>query len=325
MNNLNYGINAAQMNKTETDNQDFDYSHVNSIARIATYDDLKSAPRVTTIEPTTTDQFIMNMATKTYEQAKLLGGNIPFTIIKEVSENFIHARFEEITISILDGGNTIRFADQGPGIDDKEKVQLPGFSSAVEPMKQYIRGVGSGLPIVKDYFNEKHGSVTIDDNVLRGAVVTISLKNDSEEPQEPAYATEQQYAEHEQYPRQQYQTSGIAQVNNQSTNQTPYPYQVGNQVMNPYQTANQIYVGTNGRVPLYIPEASNITERGKKCLEILLSEGTLGVTEIAELIDAPTSSVHAELQKLEQADFVQKTAGRKRTLTPIGKTVAMSI
>ncbi len=46
----------------------------------------------------------------------------------------------------MDKGNTIRFADQGPGIAHKDLVQEPGFSSATEPMKRYIRGVGSGLP-----------------------------------------------------------------------------------------------------------------------------------------------------------------------------------
>ena len=151
----------------------FDY--VNSTARIATYDDLRSAPRITEIGPAETNQYIMNIATQTYEQAKLAGGHIPFTIIKEVSENFIHARFTEIIVSILDAGNTIRFADQGPGIADKEKAQRPGFSSAVQGMKPYIRGVGSGLPIVKDYFDESHGTITIEDNISTGAVVTISL------------------------------------------------------------------------------------------------------------------------------------------------------
>ena len=43
-------------------------------------------------------------------------------VIREIVENFIHAHFVEPIISILDGGNTIRFADQGPGIEDKERA-----------------------------------------------------------------------------------------------------------------------------------------------------------------------------------------------------------
>ena len=69
----------------------------------------------------------------------------------------IRDSFKEVVVSILDKGNTIRFADHGPGIPSKEKAQMPGFSSAVEPMKNYIRGVGSGLPIVREYLESSHG------------------------------------------------------------------------------------------------------------------------------------------------------------------------
>lgn len=154
---------------------DFDYSFVDATARVALYDDLKSAPRITKVLPAGTNEFIENLATTVYEQSKLAGGHIPYTLIREVSENFIHAQFREIVVSILDDGNTVRFADQGPGIAEKEKAQQPGFSSAIEPMKEYIRGVGSGFPIVKDYLDDREGSIVIEDNLTTGAVVTVSL------------------------------------------------------------------------------------------------------------------------------------------------------
>lgn len=153
----------------------FDYAFVETIARIAVYDDLRSAPRVIKIQPATTAEFIENLASKIYEQAKIAGGTIPYTVIREVSENFIHAKFAEIIVSILDQGKTIRFSDQGPGIARKDKAQLPGFTSAIEPMKRYIRGVGSGLPIVKDYLDFSNGTITIEDNLECGSVVTVSL------------------------------------------------------------------------------------------------------------------------------------------------------
>lgn len=164
----------------------FNYDFVSSTARIAIYDDLLSAPRILEIKPAPTTEFIENLASTTYEQAQRCGGHIPYTVVREVSENFIHARFTEIIVSILDKGETIRFADQGPGIAQKEKAQLPGFSSAIEPMKHYIRGVGSGLPIVKDYLSLSHGTITIEDNLTAGAVVTISLveKKPQEQPKE---------------------------------------------------------------------------------------------------------------------------------------------
>lgn len=159
----------------------FDYSFVQTVARIACYDDLRSAPRIFEVHPAATADFIENLASKVYEQAKMAGGRIPYTVIREVSENFIHARFAEIIVSILDNGDTIRFADQGPGIVQKEKAQLPGFTSAIEPMKHYIRGVGSGLPIVKDYLDFSHGTISIEDNLGTGAVVTISLTRPQEQ------------------------------------------------------------------------------------------------------------------------------------------------
>ena len=166
----------------------FDYSHVTTTARVALYDDLKSAPRITEIQPDATNEYIEKLTTTIYEQAKLAGGKVPYTLIREVSENFIHAKFQEIVVSILDDGNTIRFADQGPGIQEKEKAQKPGFSSAIEPMKKYIRGVGSGFPIVKDYLDDREGTIIIEDNLVSGAVVTISLEK---KPSEPAVTARQ--------------------------------------------------------------------------------------------------------------------------------------
>ncbi|WP_165248547.1 ATP-binding protein [Adlercreutzia sp. ZJ141] len=157
----------------------FDYSYVHTIARIARYDDKLAAPRVIEIQPAPTADFIETLASSIDREARMLGGTIPYAVIREVSENFIHARFEEIVVSILDDGNTIRFADQGPGITDKTKAQLPGFTSAIEPMKRYIRGVGSGLPLTKEYLDMKNGTISIEDNLGTGAVVTVSLKQHS--------------------------------------------------------------------------------------------------------------------------------------------------
>lgn len=150
-----------------------------------------AAPRVVEIQPAATAEFIEDLASSIDREAKMVGGSIPYAVIREVTENFIHARFTEIVVSILDQGNTIRFADQGPGISDKEKAQLPGFSSAIEPMKRYIRGVGSGLPLTKEYLDMKHGTISIEDNLGTGAVVTVSLKQQAT-PADTAYETSDQ-------------------------------------------------------------------------------------------------------------------------------------
>ena len=155
--------------------EDFDYTHVQTTARVAVYDDMKAPPRIIEIEPAPTNEFIEALAACINEQKTLLGGSVPYAPIHEVTENFIHAQFKEVVVSILDGGNTIRFCDQGPGVASAERAVLPGFTSATEPMKRYIRGVGSGLPMVKSYLDVSNGKLTIENNIQHGAVITISL------------------------------------------------------------------------------------------------------------------------------------------------------
>ena len=80
----------------------FDFTYVKTTARIAVYDDLRSAPRIVEIPPGPTNEYIEALASTTFDYAKRAGGSIPYTVIREVSENFIHARFAEIVVSILD-------------------------------------------------------------------------------------------------------------------------------------------------------------------------------------------------------------------------------
>lgn len=134
-----------------------------------------SAPKMDVIPLTDATDFIGSIANRTWEASQKLGGDIPFSIINELAENFIHAHFCEPVISIFDAGNTIRFSDQGPGISDISLVCRPGFTSATEEMKSYIRGVGSGLALVKEYLEMRGGSLEIEPNIGTGCVVTISL------------------------------------------------------------------------------------------------------------------------------------------------------
>ncbi len=142
-------------------------------ARIAIYDSLSAAPRVEDLTADSLADAIEQLASRTYAIARERGGSIPYTTIREVSENLIHAGFNEVVVTILDNGATLRFADQGPGIPDKEKVFQPGFSTATSNMKTIIRGVGSGLPIVRETLTFSGATIEIDDNLGRGTVVTL--------------------------------------------------------------------------------------------------------------------------------------------------------
>jgi predicted transcriptional regulator len=143
--------------------------------RIAIYDSLVAAPRIQDVDCTDPDAFIERLATQVYQTAHDQGGRIPYTLIREIVENFIHARFSEVVVTMMDDGNTLRFSDQGPGITDKDKAFLPGFSTATASMKRVIRGVGSGLPIVRECLSFSDGSISVEDNMGHGTVVTLRV------------------------------------------------------------------------------------------------------------------------------------------------------
>lgn len=144
-------------------------------ARIAVYDDMSMPPRVVLVEPSDITSYLSNITQTVYELVSQKCDEWPFMVIRELVENYIHALFIEPSISILDKGRTIVFSDQGPGIANKEASRGVGFSSATPAMKKYIRGVGSGFPIVESHLKSHGGTIRIEDNLGHGTIVTVSL------------------------------------------------------------------------------------------------------------------------------------------------------
>jgi predicted transcriptional regulator len=143
--------------------------------RIALYDSFASTPQIIDLKEMEIRNFMDLLSQRTYEYSHERGGKIPYVVIKEIVENLIHANFEEVVVSIYKNGNIIRISDQGPGIEDKDKAILPGYTTAKEEMKKYIRGVGSGLPVAKESIELSGGTMNITDNLSSGTVVTLSL------------------------------------------------------------------------------------------------------------------------------------------------------
>ena len=160
------GTGGAQRDAAET---------VSYATRISIYDDMLSTPRTVVIEPKPVRAYLEEVTNTVYRCMKEQGGTISLMVIREIVENFIHAHFVEPIISILDGGDTIRFADQGPGIENKERAFEFGVTSANRDMKRYIRGTGSGFPMVQQYLEAAGGAVSIEDNLGAGTVVTVSV------------------------------------------------------------------------------------------------------------------------------------------------------
>jgi hypothetical protein len=143
--------------------------------RIAIYDTLTSPPRVVVVEEEDLPALIASLAEKTYHYCREQGGQVPYSVLQELIENLLHAYFRDVVITILDNGQTIRISDHGPGVEDKERAFLPGFTTATADQRLIIRGVGSGLPLARESLQFLRGILTVEDNLGGGAVFTIKM------------------------------------------------------------------------------------------------------------------------------------------------------
>jgi DNA-binding CsgD family transcriptional regulator len=154
--------------------------------RLAIYDSPLVAPRVISLHGEEFHAFVGDLAARTYEYSRERGGRIPFIVIREIVENLIHAYFEGAVISIFDDGNTIRISDQGPGVPDPPRALQPGFTTATPEMRAFIKGVGSGLPVAREQLAFLGGAISIDSNLSRGTVVTLSVARTPFRPTGPS-------------------------------------------------------------------------------------------------------------------------------------------
>lgn len=247
-------------------------------ARIAVYDTPSAAPHVVEIEPAPTDEFIRALSAAIHELSSERGGGIPYAVIREVAENFIHADFLEPVVSILDSGSTIRFADQGPGFPDRTRALLPGFTTAQGSMKRFIRGVGSGLPIVRDYLVHAGGSLQIEDNLGAGSVVTIRVGTLRE------------------------MESAAPVRSSPSVRYTPAPIQ------------ESLSEAAEGALPRARPRLSS---RQHQVLALVLETGLAGPSLVSKELGVGISTAYRDLAALEEAGLIASDAG-KRALTAEG-------
>ena len=327
---------------------------VSTPARIAVYDDAAAAPRVVMVEPKDVRSFLEEITATVNRLSHEQGGAIPFMVIREIVENFIHAYFKAPTITILDGGNTIRFSDQGPGIKQKDLALEYGTSSATEEMKHYIRGVGSGLPYAQQYMVDKGGSLDIEDNLGGGTVVTISThpREEALAPQAPmAGAYGQPYQQ--QWP-QQPQPFGQAYGQQWPTQPWQQPYgqqtpagmpqqQTGWQQSQPYglpwqqqapagmpaqqqpwqqaasmgQPATQQPYAPMAGMPAAAPQ---LNERSQAILGFLSAHELCGPTDLANTLGGSNATWSRALQDLAGQGVVIKDSQKYR-LTSYGQSL----
>lgn len=255
--------------------------------RIAVYDDVAAAPRVVVIEPTEIRSYLEEIVQAVNRLSHEQGGQIPFMVMREIVENFIHAHFASPTITILDHGNTIRFSDRGPGIKEKELALQYGTSSATESMKHYIRGVGSGLPYAQQYMIDKGGSLTIEDNISGGTVVTISTRSASDAHIQTHPSTEKV----EISPRET-SSQGSFKQDSSSRDKNPDISQIS------------------------LPKIE-ISPRGQKVFAYLSEHELVGPTELVRMYGLSIPTWSRELRSLEEIGLIRKI-GQKYQLTQAG-------
>jgi len=260
-------------------------SVIGARARVAVYEAAGAAPRVVDVGPGPVDEFIEGVASTVHRLASDQGGTVPYSVIREVTENFIHADFAEPVVSILDSGHTIRFADSGPGITDKERAVLPGFTTATAPMKEHIRGVGSGLPLVKDFLGFSGGGLQIEDNLGRGAVITISSR--------PRSSGAGSFSPSPVWPRPT--TNPGPQAPTTPPASTPSLLEAA-----PADKASPI-----------------LTTRQKQVLALVMESGSAGPSLVSKELGVGISTAYRDLASLEEYGLISADGG-KRALTDLG-------
>lgn len=259
-------------------------------ARIAVYEAPAAAPRVFDVESAPVGLFIEQLAAKVHELSRAEGGSIPYTVVREVAENLIHADFAEPVVSILDAGSTIRFADQGPGIFDKDRALLPGFTTASGEMKDYIRGVGSGLPIVREYLIHSGGSLAIEDNLGTGSVVTV-------------------------YAGPRVQTASTPVQNPRAD--VPSTHMFGSDSGTAAQSSFEVEEESGPTQTVVRTAVPRLTARQKHVLALVMESGLAGPSLVSKELGVGISTAYRDLAYLEELGLIVADGG-KRTLTEAG-------
>ena len=290
--------------------------------RIASYDSMSSLPR--TLDLTSNDfrAFVDEVSSRVYALCREKGGAVPFVVIREAVENLVHAEFADAVVTILPDGNTVRISDHGPGISDKERAFLPGFTTASASMRDLIKGVGSGLPIMRESLATTGGWITVEDNLGAGAVVTISssivaasadaaaVPPLSEVPSEQLSGS----------PRHAGASAGPSGERLAGTDRSG-PEQVKQDSSGDQSNKGQDEGSPSSSQPSEMSDEAldaTLSSRQKKVFLLIAEMGEIGPSVVTKELDISLSTAYRDLVTLEELNLVTSLDGGKRKLTKRG-------
>ena len=163
-------------------------------------------------------------------------------------------------------------------------------------MKKTVRGVGSGLPIVKDSMHSIGGHVTIEDNLKKGCVITLSCNKERHEPSRKVNAEKI--------------------IMGKTYSQSPTVQQVycsGEKSQKHDNEKNRKKKQGEGDIP--IKELYNIlTQRQQEVFMILAEEGEGGPSLVAKKLKISLSTAYRDLVNLEKYGLIQTidTSGKRK-------------
>lgn len=294
--------------------------------RIAAYDSFTSLPRTLDLEGVDFGHFVDETASKVYSLCREKGGNIPYIVLREALENLIHADFVDATVTIMPDGSTVRVSDHGPGVVDKQRAFLPGFTTSSGQCRGKIKGVGSGLPIIKESMETMGGTVTIEDNLGRGCVVTITSSRLPEHEvagSPPARPIRGEHAESFDglSSDEEFQESGAVAgetLGSDASRHVPPSKQetrVDQSKMN--QNEDEFPAGQGTYMTDEAIDGA-LSSRQKKVFLLIAEMGEIGPSVVTKELDISLSTAYRDLVTLEELNLVVSMEGGKRKLTRRG-------
>lgn len=253
---------------------------VNYSARIAVYDSFTASPFIVDMGSDDFLRIVEEISAKVYNLGLERGGKIPYIVIREVVENLVHAGFKDVVITVEPDGNVIRISDHGPGISDKQRAFTPGFTTATAELKRYIKGVGSGLPIVKESLELRGGCVNLEDNLSSGLVITLRGRTEEKPSDNPDFTVSGKV--------------GVASEKDEKPDET-----------------------TNHMNDKEIDES--LSSRQKKVLMLIAETGSAGPSVVSKELKLSTATAYRDLEVLEKLGLIRSADG-KREITARGSS-----